>query len=147
MTSITRSRALSLGAAAFFAILAAGIGGAQAETPKPAAAAAEALPLYLFVYKAGPAWKEGLPMAQQDMRPHGLYIKDLFEKGVVFAGGAFDPAEGGMAIVRADSLDAARAIFEADPAITSGIFVGEIVVWRPRFHGPGALLPSAEGAP
>ncbi|MEX0645906.1 MAG: YciI family protein, partial [Parvularculaceae bacterium] len=112
----------------------------QAE--KVSATSDQGPPLYVFIYRAGPAWKPDLPMSEQGLRPHGLYIKNLFEKDLVFAGGGFVDAGGGMAIVRAASLEEAQGLLAADPAITSGIFTAEIFAWAPRFHDQSPLMPA-----
>jgi len=132
-----------LGVAAAAAMLfTAGAASARAEGALVTAPAAERVLLYVFVYRAGPAWKEGLPMAEQDLRPHGAYIKKLHADGVVFAGGRFTDRDGGMAIVRAISPEDAQAILAADPAITSGVFTAEILPWAPRFHDQSPLFPA-----
>lgn len=72
-------------------------------------------------------------MAQQGLAAHGGYMSQLLEQGTLVAGGGFTDRDGGMAIVRAEDMEDARALLAADPAITSGIFVAECVAWRPRF--------------
>jgi uncharacterized protein len=98
-------------------------------------------PVYVFHYRAGPAWQAGKPMEQQALRPHGAYIKQLLDQGRLVAGGRILDVDGGMAIVRAASLAEAKAMFAADPAITSGVFVGEVVAWRPTFDSRQPLRP------
>lgn len=123
------------------AVLSAALLGAApvlAEGP-PATAAPAALPsFYVVLYAAGPAWKPGLPMAEQDLRPHGLYYKQLLDQGRVVGGGRFEGADSGMAILRAESLEEAQALIAADPAVTSGVFTADLRVWTPRFYD-GAL--------
>ena len=96
--------------------------------------------LFVFVYRPGPNWAHGLPMAKQNLRPHGVYFADLLRTGRVFAGGGFVGRDGGMAIVRAADLDEARAMLEADPAISGGIFAADLHEWSPRFHTRDALV-------
>lgn len=94
--------------------------------------------LFLFIYRPGPTWREGAPIArQQGMREHGAYMQQLLSESHLVAGGGFHDTgtEGGMAIVRAASIDEARAILAADPAITTGTFAADLRHWRPRFGG------------
>jgi uncharacterized protein YciI len=100
---------------------------------QPAEAAA-AQQLYLFQYSRGPAWREGVPMREQGLGPHAAYMQRLMDQGRLFAGGGYASDDGGMAIVTAASIDEARAMLAADPAIVSGIFVAELRHWRPRFR-------------
>ena len=100
--------------------------------------------LFLFLYRPGPTWRAGLPMRAQDLRAHAAYHARLLREGRSFAGGGYVGEDGGMAIVRAASLDEARAMLAADPAIVNGVFVAELRQWAPRFHGRGPLV---EGPP
>ncbi len=115
----------------------------------PAAALAEEAAdgeLFVFLYRAGPAWKPGVPMQQQALRPHVVYMQSLMDAGKLFAGGRFMTSDGGLAIVTAKDLDAARAMLAADPAVTGGVFVGEAQHWVPRFRTntamPGKAAPA-----
>lgn len=96
--------------------------------------------LFIFVYRPGPAWEDGKPLAEQGLRPHGLYMKSLFDEGRIFAAGPFTDRDGGLVILRAADMGAARAVYDADPAVESGKFVGEIMAWDPRFNGSGPLV-------
>lgn len=100
----------------------------------PSAEAADSQQLFLFQYSRGPAWRDGVPMRQQGLGPHGAYMRQLQEQGRLFAGGGYSSDDGGMAIVMCANIDEARAILAADPAITSGIFVAELRQWTPRFR-------------
>jgi uncharacterized protein len=95
--------------------------------------------LFLFQYSRGPAWREGVPMRQQGLGPHGAYMQQLQNEGRLFAGGGYASDDGGMAIVTAAGIEEARAILAADPAITSGIFVAELRDWRVRFRTDAPL--------
>ena len=98
--------------------------------------------LYLFQYSPGPAWRAGVPMREQGLGPHAAYMQRLKDEGRLFAGGGYVGADGGMAVVVAASMEEARAMLTADPAIVSGIFVAELRHWRPRFR-TDAPLPAA----
>ncbi len=99
--------------------------------------------LFLFLYRPGPAWIAGRPMAQQNLRSHGQYYSRLMQENRVFAGGGYVGEDGGMAIVRAATLEGARTILAADPAITGGVFVAEIRQWAPRFNSAQPLVETA----
>lgn len=103
-------------------------------TPAKTAATAALPSFYVVLYAAGPAWKAGLPMAEQDLRPHGQYYKKLLDEGRVVGGGRFEGADSGMAILRAASLEEAQSLIAADPAVTSGVFTADLRVWTPRFY-------------
>ncbi|HEX5262978.1 MAG TPA: YciI family protein [Phenylobacterium sp.] len=95
-------------------------------------------PLFVFIYRAGPAWKPGVPMSRQGLGPHAAYMAKLQAEGRTVAAGPMLDADSGMMIVRAPNAEAARAIMAADPSVTSGIFVVEMHPWEPRF-GDGGL--------
>jgi uncharacterized protein len=104
----------------------------HAQTPPAAAAASQQL--FLFQYSRGPAWRDGVPMRQQGLGPHGAYMRQLQEEGRLFAGGGYSSDDGGMAIIMCADINEAREMLAADPAITSGIFVAELRQWTPRFR-------------
>jgi uncharacterized protein YciI len=107
----------------------------------PAALAQTPQPLFLFMYRPGPAWAAGKPMTQQKLAPHAAYIRELSKAGQVVAGGPWLDVDGGMAIVRAPDAEAAKAILAADPAITSGVFTAEIRTWSPLIDSGTPLRP------
>lgn len=112
----------------------------------PALAAPEPA-LYAFIYRPGPTWKPGLPMAQQDMRAHAGYIARLAAEGRVVAAGGWAGTDGGMAVVRCADAEEAARLLAADPAITSGIFLADLRRWSPRFGADEHLVPKPAAAP
>jgi uncharacterized protein YciI len=116
--------------------LAAGSGVMEAQSPPapatpPAATTAapmRAAPLYLIVYKAGPAWKADAPSNDQ-LRDHGRYMFGLYQKKALRMGGPFTDVTGGAALIEAASLADAQAVVDADPAVTSKLFVAEVHSW------------------
>jgi uncharacterized protein YciI len=116
-----------------------GVLAARPALAQPASAPAPQA-LFVVVYKAGPAWKPGLPATQQPLGAHGAYMTRLAKEGTLVAGGPFADADGGLALLRAPDAAAARAILAADPAVTGGVMVGEIRTWTP-FLGAGGPLP------
>jgi uncharacterized protein len=90
-------------------------------------------PVYLVVYRLGPAWVAAKPSAEQPgMRDHFEYYLDLFRKGRLQAGGGFADGSGGAAIFEADDDGAAQAFLAADPAVVSGAFAYDLKRWRPN---------------
>jgi uncharacterized protein len=100
-----------------------------------------AQPLFAVIYRPGPAWKPGLPMAQQDLRAHGGYIARLAQEGRVVAGGGWVGVDGGMAVLRCADADEAARLLAADPAVTTGVFAAELRRWAPRFGIDADLVP------
>ena len=94
-------------------------------------------PARQFIYRIEPVRKEfNLQKLTEAEVPivtaHVAYLKSLLEQGqLVMAGQAFDPAGfWGIVIINAQDLDAATAIFKADPAVKSDLFHGSIVPFR-----------------
>jgi uncharacterized protein YciI len=107
----------------------------------PAAAQAHApeQQVFLIEYSPGPAWQAGVPMNRQALGPHAAYWTRLAREGRALAAGPYLDVDGGMAMVTAASIDEARAIVAADPAVTSGVFVAALHAWSPRTRGAGEL--------
>src|SRR5689334_11732269 len=59
---------------------------------------------------------------------HSAYLERLLEEGTLILAGPTwgQPLDDGIAIFEADDITAARAVMEADPAITSGLMTGEL---------------------
>lgn len=98
--------------------------------------------LYVITYTAGPAWQAGKPMAKQALGPHAAYMKKLLAEGRTVAAGPTFNLDGGVVILKAESLEAAQAIMAADPAVTSGLFTGELRSWTPMFSSGEPLAPA-----
>lgn len=120
----------------FLALLLAGAPALAQPEPAPAAPRQ----LYLFLYRPGPAWRADRPMHQQDLRDHVAYHGRLLREGRSAAAGPYIGEHGGVAIVRAASLEEARAMLAADPAIQNGVFAAELRQWAPAFHNEGPLV-------
>jgi uncharacterized protein YciI len=137
----TQRRQIHTAAAAIaMALLGAAITHAQeVKMTQPEGAAPKASQLYVFLYRAGPAWKAGQPMEKQALGPHAAYIKGLLDRDRLVGGGRFEELDGGMAIIKAASPQEAQEILAADPAITSGVFVADLRAWTPRFRSAAPL--------
>jgi uncharacterized protein YciI len=116
--------------------------------PVMATDTAPATSLFVILYKQGPAWKEGVPMRQQEaIIPHFKYMKKLFDAGTILEAGPTLDEPGGVVILKAKDLDEAKAIMAADPSVTLHMFVGEVHSWSDYFHSPAALpAPAASTA-
>ena len=94
-------------------------GMASAEAPKT--------PLFVVHFETGPAWDQSLePGAQPQFREHSANLNLLRKSGVIPFGARYE--QFGMIFIKADSLDAAKAILDADPGVKSGLFVYRIAV-------------------
>jgi uncharacterized protein YciI len=90
-------------------------------------AAAQTPPSALFVvhFETGPKWDKSLAAADQPgFREHSATLSRLRQNGMVVFGARYGDL--GMIILRADSLDAAKALVDADPGVQSGIFIYHI---------------------
>src|SRR3954447_3474175 len=68
------------------------------------------------------------------MHTHAGHLADLLESGVlILAGPTFGRVNTGVAVFEAPDEDAARAVMESDPAITSGLMTGELRPMRVSF--------------
>jgi uncharacterized protein YciI len=101
------------------------------------------VPTGLFLYVLRPRrlamLTEGATPEEQALAArHWVYSQELLTQGtLVFAGRTLnrDPSTFAFAIVRAPSLDAARAIAERDPAVTGGVFATDVFPFQPMLMG------------
>jgi len=93
-------------------------------TSKPTAKSA-----FLVVYKPGPKWLTGKPLAEQPLGEHGRYILSLFSKGALKIAGPFTDDSGGAAVLNVADEAAAKRIVMNDPAVLTGVFVYELHPW------------------
>ena len=83
------------------------------------------VPMFVVHLETGPNWDDSLaPTDQPSFREHSVNLNRLREAGVIVFGARYEAV--GMIFVRADSLEAATRIIEADPGIRSGIFIYRI---------------------
>lgn len=101
------------------------------------------VPTGLFLYTLRPLrlamLTEGAtPEEQAIAARHWAYSQELLTRGtLVFAGRTMqrDPTTFAFAVVRAPSLDAARALAEGDPAVAGGVFGAEVFPFQPMLMG------------
>ncbi|HET7585861.1 MAG TPA: YciI family protein [Gemmatimonadaceae bacterium] len=101
------------------------------------------VPSGIFLYTLRPArlamLTEGpTPEEQALAGRHWMYSQELLSRGVlVFAGRTptRDTSTFAVVVIRAPSLDAAREIAEADPAVAGGVFRAELFPFQPMLMG------------
>jgi uncharacterized protein len=127
------------------AILSACVLGAMlcATLPPPAAAdEAASKRTYLVIYRPGPAWLPGKPLAQQNLQGHSAYMLSLYSKGLLKIAGPFIDDTGGGAVLLETADEAqARDLVAQDPAVKNGVFLHELrpwylVSWEQRLKTP-----------
>jgi uncharacterized protein YciI len=94
--------------------------GAQQETEQPS---------YLVIFRPGPRWLPGKPLAEQPLREHGRYMLDLYKRGIMRLAGRFADGSGGAMLIGADDDASAQAIVAADPAVVAETFTYELRQW------------------
>lgn len=101
--------------------------------------------LFAILYRPGPSWKAGLPLAAQDLADHAAYIRECAATGAVaVAGPLLDDTGGGLVIVRAEGVAQAKDVADADPAVAKGVFVATIYGWLPLID-PASRFRSSGG--
>jgi len=116
----TRGQFVQMGLAGLGAALASGAATAQEQNKQPS---------YLCVYRPGPRWLPGKPLAEQPLREHGRYMLDLYKRGVMRLAGRFADGSGGAMLFGADDDASAQAIVAADPAVVAETFTYELRQW------------------
>jgi uncharacterized protein YciI len=116
------------------------------------------VPAGLFVYTLRPRrlamLTEGATPDEQALAGrHWAYSQDLLTQGtLIFAGRTLhrDPTTFAFAVIRAPSLDAARAVAEGDPAVVGGVFASEVFPFQPMLMGAwpaeAITVPSADSS-
>jgi uncharacterized protein len=94
--------------------------------------------LFALILRPGGAWKPGRPFVEQGLRPHFDYWMALYRKGRVVTAGPMG-SDSGLVLLLASSAAEAEEVMRADPAITAGIFVGEVRPYAPPMVNAGAL--------
>jgi uncharacterized protein len=106
---------------------------------------------YLVIYRPGPAWIPGKPVAAQPLKEHGRYMLSLYKNGTLKFAGPFTDNAGGAVVFEAENEDEAKAVVAADPAVTSKIFLSELHPWGlvdwERYVKNGAVAGGARTPP
>jgi uncharacterized protein YciI len=102
---------------------------ANAQNPTPAPSAAPAKQTYLVVYKPGPKWLAGKPVAEQPLKEHFKYMVSLYNSGTMRFAGPFSKDAGGAVCFEAENEAEALKVVKTDPAVINQIFVFELNRW------------------
>ena len=91
--------------------------GALAESSPP--------PLFVVHFETGPAWNPSLaPGDQPNFKEHSANLNQLRKSGAITFGARYE--QYGMIFLKADSVEAARSILDADPGVKTGLFIYRI---------------------
>jgi uncharacterized protein YciI len=71
----------------------------------------------------------GVDTSRETVARHIAHVKDLDDQGKLVLAGPFEDYAGGMVIVRAESIEAAKKIAESDPFVTEGVRTFEVRTW------------------
>ena len=118
---------------------------AQSPSAPPSQTAAQAptaMRMYYMVFlRRGPAWTASVtPESTKVSQGHRANIDRLTKEGLMVVAGPFEGTSGdraltGIFILKVDSMEAAKAAVDTDPAVKAGRFVYEVVPW----WGPASL--------
>lgn len=90
--------------------------------------------LFAILFRTGPAWDKAKPPAEQAFfKEHSANLAELRKAGHVVTGGRY--ADVGLVVVRAASLDAAKAYLAGDPTLGAGVFEAQVHPWSTLFEG------------
>ena len=84
---------------------------------------------YLVVYKPGPKWLPGKPLAEQPLKEHFKYMLSLYTSGTMRFAGPFAKDAGGAVLFEADGDEDALKIVKNDPAVMGQTFIYELNRW------------------
>ena len=82
-----------------------------------------------FVIMLRPANKYGEEGIKEKVSEHFNYLKGLLANGKLIMAGRFSEVLIGLAMIEAESQEAALDIMRNDPAIKAGVFHGELYPW------------------
>jgi uncharacterized protein len=85
---------------------------------------------FLVIYRPGPAWLPGKPIAEQPLKEHGRYMLSLYTKGLLKSGGPFTDDKGGAVVLEVADEAQAKDLVANDPAVKSNVFLHEMHPWR-----------------
>ncbi len=90
--------------------------------------------LFVIEHSPGPAWADGVAYREQPgIGAHLEFMRSLHDRGLMVLGGPFlDDATRthvGMAIVRAESVEAAESLAAEDKSVTAGLLRYRVRPW------------------
>lgn len=103
---------------------------------------------FIAHYHCGPQWLAGKSVFEQPLQGHLAYMQQLLQQLRLLIGGPFLDDSGGLIVLSADSIDDARALVAADPAIRDQIMVAQVYPWRVMAGGEalGLAAPARQAA-
>lgn len=122
-------------------VIAAGAAVTAAGLAASGAVAADAPPPVYFVlfHTPGPGWKAGVSFRDQPgVMDHVGYMGQFLAQGQLVMGGPFLDDSGGMMIMRAASIEEARARALADPTVKGGLLKVMVRPWLAAMIGKTA---------
>ncbi|MFI5272151.1 MAG: YciI family protein [Ktedonobacterales bacterium] len=96
---------------------------------------------YICLLRQGPKWTSEKSAELDELQArHQAHIRSLVASGAKIAAGPVEDESDihGFSIFRTATLDEARALAEADPAVQAGRFIVELHAWRTP---TGGVLP------
>lgn len=86
--------------------------------------------LFAVIVTPGPAWKATEAAGSRlDLTRHQAYMSDLRDKGKVAMGGPFSDGTGGLIIYQTQTIEEAKTLLAADPAVVDGVFEARVHPW------------------
>jgi uncharacterized protein YciI len=90
--------------------------------------------LFAVLFRTGPAWDKAKPPNEQAFfKEHSANLAELRKAGRIVTGGRY--ADVGLVVVKAASLEAAKALLAGDPTIGAGVFEAQVHPWATLFEG------------
>jgi uncharacterized protein YciI len=88
--------------------------------------------MQVVTHAPGPAWVQGTSFQDQPgIGDHLTTLQGWVAQGrLVLAGPFLDQGAGGMAVVRFDDVEDARAAAKADPAVGAGLLTAHVRPWH-----------------
>jgi uncharacterized protein YciI/uncharacterized protein YndB with AHSA1/START domain len=85
----------------------------------------------VLFHRPGASWQPGIPFRRQPgVEHHQGFMKHLHDDGLLVMGGPFlDEESGGMAVLRAGSIDEAIRLAHTDPSIEAGLLTVTVRPW------------------
>ena len=86
--------------------------------------------LFVLIHSRGRRWRPGVSFRDEpEMQRHINYIREQLDAGRLVLGGPFLDDSGGMTVLRADSLEEALAIANADSTVADGLLTVTVRPW------------------
>ena len=85
---------------------------------------------YVLFHTPGPIWAEGVGFREQPgIGEHVSYMFSFVESGKLVIGGPFLDDSGGMMVLRAEGMEEAEQIANADPSVQKGLLKVHVKEW------------------